>query len=220
MRTPAIDINQLLTVSKEPRRYELVMLQQPEVARCSPLYDKDRRPVDPPPILQLQIYDKNGRLDDKWVTCFQRDEDATDKNLCSALRWPYWVLHTSLATHTPSERPLQQSEILQGLLTSSAHYCANGDANSSGCFFYFSDLSFAALGIYQLKFTLISVLGLPIAPTELPVLAETISQPIRVYAPKDFPGMAQSTPLAKSLAERGLIIPIRNEDHRMRSDRI
>ncbi|TIB26833.1 hypothetical protein E3P81_04173 [Wallemia ichthyophaga] len=117
------------------------MLQQPEVARCSPLYDKDRRPVDPPPILQLQIYDKNGRLDD------------------NALRWPYWVLHTSLATHTPSERPLQQSEILQGLLTSSAHYCANGDANSSGCFFYFSDLSFAALGIYQLKFTLISVLG-------------------------------------------------------------
>ncbi|TIB57927.1 hypothetical protein E3P77_04181 [Wallemia ichthyophaga] len=178
------------------------MLQQPEVARCSPLYDKDRRPVDPPPIFQLQIYDKNGRLDD------------------NALRWPYWVLHTSLATHTPSERPLQQSEILQGLLTSSAHYCANGDANSSGCFFYFSDLSFAALGIYQLKFTLISVLGLPIAPTELPVLAETISQPIRVYAPKDFPGMAQSTPLAKSLAERGLIIPIRNEDHRMRSDRI
>ena len=65
MHKPPIDVEDLLPISKEPRRYELILLQQPEVARCSLLNDKDRRPVDPPPILQLKIYDNLGRLDDK-----------------------------------------------------------------------------------------------------------------------------------------------------------
>lgn len=80
MRKPAININDLLAVTKEPRRYELVVLQQPEVARCSPLNDKDRRPVDPPPILQLRIYDKDGKLDDRWEFV-QRDDSSDEDNL-------------------------------------------------------------------------------------------------------------------------------------------
>ncbi|TIA87310.1 hypothetical protein E3P99_03272 [Wallemia hederae] len=201
MRKATINVEDLVTIDKEPRRYELVLLQQGEVARCSPYTDKDRRPVDPPPILRLLVYDKDGRLDD------------------NAARWPYFVLHTSIATYTPSERPLQQSEILQGLLTSSAHYCVSGDAHSSGCYFNLSDISFATIGVFQLKFTLFTVLGMPIAPTETQVLAEVVSKPIRSYTPREFPGMAQSSPLAKSLSERGLIIPVRNEDHRMRAKR-
>ncbi|TIB67612.1 hypothetical protein E3Q23_03875 [Wallemia mellicola] len=198
MRKLDISINEMLSIEKEPRRYELIILQQPEVSRRSMLNDKERRCVDPPPILQLKIYDRYGRLDD------------------DALRSPYWVVHSSLATHTPLSTPLQQSQILQGLLTSSAHYCTRTELHDSGSFFHFSDLSFTTTGVYQLKFTLTSVYSLPIFLGELPTLAEAISNPIRVYTPKDFPGMAQSTPLAKSLAEQSVLIPIRNENHRIR----
>lgn len=60
-----LDLDELLTVRKEPRRYELVILQHPEIARATSPSEKDRRVVDPPCILQLRIYDSKGNLDDK-----------------------------------------------------------------------------------------------------------------------------------------------------------
>ncbi|KAI8882455.1 hypothetical protein K501DRAFT_186704 [Backusella circina FSU 941] len=48
--------------SQRSKRYKLVIVQNPIRARCCGFGEKDRRPVDPPPILQLFIEQPNGEL--------------------------------------------------------------------------------------------------------------------------------------------------------------
>ena len=60
-----MNVDELLTASKEPRKYELAIIQHSEIARATSPSEKDRRVVDPPCILQLKIYDKRGLLDDE-----------------------------------------------------------------------------------------------------------------------------------------------------------
>ena len=45
------------------RRYNLRILQQPRVARMSSFNEK--RPVDPPAIVELEVYDSFGRVDEE-----------------------------------------------------------------------------------------------------------------------------------------------------------
>ena len=66
----SLNLNELLTVDKEPRKYELMICQQPKSARMSSFGERDRRPLDPPPILQLKIYDKYGKEDNECVLVF------------------------------------------------------------------------------------------------------------------------------------------------------
>ncbi|EIM23965.1 hypothetical protein E3Q22_02657 [Wallemia mellicola] len=195
----SIKVNDLLDSSKEPREYKLILLQEPKVARMSSFNEK--RPVDPPAIIELEIYDRFGNIDD------------------DALRSPFWVLHVVLDDSNRS-LPKPQSQILQGSLTSSAHYCKK-DANRYGCFFYFSDLTLTTEGVYRLKFLLTTVCLLPNMTHKdpLPVLVEAITNPFTVFTAKKFPGMAPSSELAKSLALQGVKIPIRNEE-RKRSHKI
>ncbi|TIA88746.1 hypothetical protein E3P99_02426 [Wallemia hederae] len=178
------------------RRYNLRILQQPRVARMSSFNEK--RPVDPPAIVELEVYDRFGRV----------DEDS--------LRSPFWVLHVVLADGETLSKP--QSQILQGSLTSSAHYCRrrNDDDKSYGCFFYFSDLTLTTEGVYRLKFLLTTVCE-PSAPA--PVLNSVITNPFTVFTAKKFPGMAPSSDLAKSLAAQGVKIPIRNEERKRNQNR-
>ncbi|TIA83282.1 hypothetical protein E3P98_00845 [Wallemia ichthyophaga] len=187
----------LLHQSKEPRQYRLNILQQPRVARMSSFSEK--RPVDPPAIIQLEVYDSAGRL----------DEDA--------LRSPFWVLHVLLADNDTLPKP--QSQILQGSLTSSAHYCrlSNHDTGGYGCFFYFSDLTLTMEGAYRLKFLLTTVCSQDNSPQ--PVLSHVVTNPFTVYTAKKFPGMAPSSHLAKSLAAQGVKIPIRNEERKRNQNR-
>ncbi|EIM23773.1 hypothetical protein E3Q22_04230 [Wallemia mellicola] len=190
----SVDVNELLSPEREPRRYELIVLQHPEIARASSSTERDRRVVDPPTILQLKIYDKKGLIDD------------------SALRSPYWVVQALLQGNY--DKPA--SQLLQGQLTSSASYVTNGFAHSAGCYFYFSDLAITEPGVYHLKYILTTVYAFPGTANELPVLAESFSKPIRASLPKDFPGMSASSELAKSLAEHSVGLSIRNMDYRNR----
>lgn len=57
------NVDDLLHPSKEPRHYNLKILQQPRVARMSSF--KEKRPVDPPAIVELEVLDRSGRLDDE-----------------------------------------------------------------------------------------------------------------------------------------------------------
>lgn len=49
------------------RIYQLRVRQQPLHARMCGFGEKDRRPIDPPPIIQLIITDEKGNQDTKWV---------------------------------------------------------------------------------------------------------------------------------------------------------
>ncbi|KAI9483747.1 MAG: velvet factor-domain-containing protein [Benjaminiella poitrasii] len=48
--------------SQKSKRYKLIMVQNPVRARCCGFGEKDRRPIDPPPILQLFIENPDGSL--------------------------------------------------------------------------------------------------------------------------------------------------------------
>lgn len=48
--------------SQRSKKYKLILVQQPIRARCCGFGEKDRRPIDPPPILQLFIEKSDGTL--------------------------------------------------------------------------------------------------------------------------------------------------------------
>ncbi|KAK0525513.1 hypothetical protein OC835_005070 [Tilletia horrida] len=53
----------MLDPEKEPRRYVLDVVEQPAHGRLCGFTTRDRRMLDPTPILSLQIFDKDGHLD-------------------------------------------------------------------------------------------------------------------------------------------------------------
>ncbi|RUP42779.1 velvet factor-domain-containing protein [Jimgerdemannia flammicorona] len=71
------------------RQFKLEVAQQPLRARMCGFGDKDRRPITPPPILQLKVYDRSGyALDVKYVrsplVCGQVLQVVRGISLCGA----------------------------------------------------------------------------------------------------------------------------------------
>ncbi|KAH0544568.1 hypothetical protein FGG08_001340 [Glutinoglossum americanum] len=128
--------------------YELHIRQGPERARVAGVKEKDRKPVDPPPIIQLRIKD---------------DSDPAQNYLQS----PYYFmccnlydpLHEQPATSAPHTA-------LAGTLVSSLHRLKDID-NSDGGFFVFGDLSVKLEGEFRLRFSLFEMLKKRPAPTAL-----------------------------------------------------
>ncbi|KAI5802225.1 velvet factor-domain-containing protein [Pyronema domesticum] len=167
--------------------YELHIRQGPERARVAGVKEKDRKPVDPPPIIQLKIRD---------------DSDPAQNYLQS----PYYFMCTNLysATHDqPSLIPPHQA--LAGTLVSSLHRLKDID-NSDGGFFVFGDLSVKIEGEFRLKFSLFEMLK-----NEVIHIKSITSEPFTVYAAKNFPGMSESTFLSRSFGDQGVRLRIRKE---------
>ncbi|CAG8451942.1 15877_t:CDS:2 [Acaulospora morrowiae] len=183
--------------------YSLIVCQQPLRARMCGFGEKDRRPIDPPPIVQLVVNDDKGNLD-------------TSAGL-SMLQNPFFVLHVTLWSEDCKEErnvisnPPKTTRVLMGSLVSSPAILKNttGDA---GCYFCFPDLSIRTEGKYTLKFSLMK-LGSEdrLISTRTEIIATTFSDPFTVYSAKKFPGMTESTELSKAFAKQGLKIPIRND---------
>ncbi|KAF3481372.1 uncharacterized protein GIQ15_04131 [Arthroderma uncinatum] len=85
--------------------YQLFIRQQPERARVAGVKDKERKPIDPPPIIQLRV----------------NPECEAGNNY---LQSPYYFMCCSLynATEDPEEMtPVEPSNSLTGTLVSSLH---------------------------------------------------------------------------------------------------
>ncbi|KAH0548572.1 hypothetical protein GP486_007884, partial [Trichoglossum hirsutum] len=152
--------------------YELHIRQGPERARVAGVKEKDRKPVDPPPIIQLRIKD---------------DSDPAQNYLQS----PYYFmccnlydpLHEQPATTAPHTA-------LAGTLVSSLHRLKDID-NSDGGFFVFGDLSVKLEGEFRLRFSLFEMLK-----NEVVHIKSIISGRFTVFATKNFPGMKRPAPTA------------------------
>ncbi|SAM83984.1 uncharacterized protein UBRO_06307 [Ustilago bromivora] len=193
--------------STESRTYRLIIRQQPQQGRLCGLGSKDKRPLDPLPILQLRILKQDGT----------EDEDAENS--------PNLLTHVSLrkenpTTSTHSESVLIESNdfafpwtrMLEGRLVASANVARDLDG-SRACFFVFTDLSIRQEGQFRLAFKLMGL-----TPTSAgsggQVVAEALTEPFQIYSPRRFPGMTESTELAKCLARQGLQVPVRNDIRR------
>ncbi|OKL59821.1 hypothetical protein UA08_04717 [Talaromyces atroroseus] len=104
--------------------FELIVRQQPERARVAGGKEKERKPVDPPPVIQLKVSQENT-----------------------------YLAHLYHATEDHPVHSSQPSTALAGTLVSSLHRLKDSD-NTDGGFFVFGDLSIKIEGDFRLQFTL------------------------------------------------------------------
>ncbi|PLN86330.1 velvet factor-domain-containing protein [Aspergillus taichungensis] len=219
------------TPSPPPRRtsstprYHLHIRQQPIAARACGAVDRDRRPVDPPPILQMLITDFDPR-------------STTDLDILQDPRFAVGCLLCPIPS-TPESAPGQSTPLLSGKsfvspffvnadpdpatappipTTNDININSNNNhqhpaarllptetSNHPATFFIFSDLSVRTAGLYRLQFRLMNWGSVEDTGLSMPILAETWSDPFRVYPAKDFPGMGDSSPLTRGLKEMGFV---------------
>ncbi|KAI9815490.1 MAG: hypothetical protein M1827_002624 [Pycnora praestabilis] len=179
--------------------FEIRVRQQPLAARACGFGERDRRVIDPPPIVQLIIKDpKSGEASP------------------SELRYPFNVVHCTLwnAEGTTDETALTQADRrttrrLMGTLVSSP-FVGVDENDQEGCFFCFPDLSCRTHGRYRLSFVLMRLQVTDLQPGGFtPIHTQTLSDVFTVFTAKDFPGMRASTALTKALKRQGCAISVK-----------
>ncbi|CAM1505505.1 Fc.00g111420.m01.CDS01 [Cosmosporella sp. VM-42] len=189
--------------------YKLKIRQQPMAARSCGFGERDRRVIDPPPIVQLII----------------EGPSLTAEELGARLRYGHYVMSCSIydesGSHDASFMPeeYRQQRRLMGSLVG-APFVGKDENGEEGCFFCFPDLSCRTPGAFRLKFSLVMID--PIRARELrhfPVLIEAMGEVFTVYNAKDFPGMQASTRLTKRLKEQGCIISIKKGNDKSKNSR-
>ncbi|MCJ1285302.1 velvet protein [Xylographa opegraphella] len=210
--------------------YRMKVLQQPQRARACGSGAKssaDRRPVDPPPVVELKILEGDN------------DTDITFSHNAN------FFLYTTLE----SARPIAQGRgsssqapfpVLTGMPVAGMAYL---DRPSPAGYFIFPDLSVRHEGKYRLSFNLFEELkedkdadaeptfsgpdnssntllrSSPMAPqAHVHFRLEVKSEPFVVYSAKKFPGLAESTQLSRVVAEQGCRVRIRRDVRMRRRD--
>ncbi|KAJ4289834.1 velum formation- protein [Kalmusia sp. IMI 367209] len=198
-------------------RYSLQVIQQPERARACGSGAKssaDRRPVDPPPIVELRV--------------FEGEQDIT-----FAYNANFFLFATleNARTIAPGRAPAATPSfpVLTGTPVAGMAYL---DRPSPAGYFIFPDLSVRHEGKYRLSFALYEELKEPkdMDPEDRSAVnahpqagvdahvshrLEVKSAPFIVFSAKKFPGLSESTALSRMVAEQGCRVRIRR-DVRMR----
>ncbi|KAH6850028.1 velvet factor-domain-containing protein [Chaetomium sp. MPI-CAGE-AT-0009] len=180
--------------------HRITVRQQPSAARSCGFGERDRRVIDPPPIVQLTIHD-DGSLG--------RDE------VSRRLRHQFSVVHCSIwddkGQRDMSSMPedFRQQRRLMGTLVASP-FVGLDEKGEEGCFFCFPDLSCRTPGVFRLKFALVVLDPARMCSGDRSaIVATAMSESFQVYNAKDFPGMQASTLLTKRLKEQGCLISIK-----------
>ncbi|KAF7307972.1 Velvet domain-containing protein [Mycena kentingensis (nom. inval.)] len=219
-------------------QYELTVRQEPKQARMCGIGGKaDRRPIDPPVIVQLRVIDPDQSPTSDKDDSVDDDAEPPYSNLAgyaqSFLQNPYYFMFASLA------KPDDDTELhwlkdgrtrcTTGSVVSSLYALKDPTApptqnskdspttappSSDAGFFVFPDLSVRTEGSYRLKLSLYEVVG-----NDVRHCKSIYSAAFYVYTAKKFPGVEESSPLTCSLADQGIKIRIR-KDIRMRKSRV
>lgn len=180
--------------------YKITVRQQPFAARSCGFGERDRRVIDPPPIVQLTM----------------DDPDLPAEEVARRIRNPFSVVHCSIwdesGTKDMSSMPedFRQQRRLMGTLVASP-FVGLDENGEEGCFFCFPDLSCRTPGTFRLKFQLVilDIVKMRTPGMKAPILSTAVSESFQVFNAKDFPGMKASTPLTKRLKEQGCLISIK-----------
>lgn len=196
---------------------KLVILQQPKAARACGLGERDRRVIDPPPILRLCLdnYDPLSQADRNLL---KSSYNVTSCHLISAPDESSRQHGQDVSTvndPTDSQRQLRR---LMGQLIANPFITKDLQSEDEdmpeeariGSYYIFSDLSCRQPGRFKLRFML-----MPMDVATIPVggRAETAhvveSDEFTVHSAKDFPGMLPSSELTKKLRALGAMVPIK-----------
>ncbi|KAL9555169.1 hypothetical protein MBANPS3_002473 [Mucor bainieri] len=175
------------------RNYDLEIRQQPERAKVSLINERDRRPIEPPPILQLH-----------WENC-------SEEELKKCLQSPFYFTVANLVTEDDPETPLLPVQDYMSGSTVSSLYRLRDIDNSDGGFFVFGDLAVKKEGKFKLKFSLFEIVEGQVE-NKRTMLSDTFT----VFIPKQFPGPVEATFLSRTFSDQGVKMRIRKE-HRLQS---
>lgn len=188
----------------------------------------DRRPVDPPPVVELKVFEVIGpnpaeNLDDKQDITFAYDANFF---LFATLELARPIAHGRVSAPAASQVP-----VLTGMPVSGMAYL---DRPCEAGYFIFPDLSVRHEGKYRLSFNLYEETkrqdkdaDKEPAHESKPAVPEGQHDPafvwrmelksdvFDVFSAKKFPGLAESTHLSRMVAEQGCRVRIRR-DVRMR----
>ncbi|ORZ18673.1 velvet factor-domain-containing protein [Absidia repens] len=173
------------------RSYELRVRQQPQRAKISVINERDRRPIEPPPILQVH-----------WLDC---SPDDIKKNL----QCPFYFMVVNLLS-AESDELLSTQDYLAGSTVSSLYRLRDVDDRDGG-FFVFGDLYCKKQGHYRLQFNLFEIVEGDVQNRQI-----ITSEPFQTYMPKLYPGPVEATFLSQTFSDQGVKMRIRKE-HRANS---
>lgn len=218
MRTPSTKAQgSNANIALSTARYVLKIRQQPIAARACGFGERDRRVIDPPPIVQLSL----------------REFDPESSSDVAELHWPFNIVHCALLSVPPESSaysstsdvtavpdPNQSNRVsrrLMGTLVASPFVGTDPEAPDSsnknarlGCFFVFPDLSCRQNGHYRLRFTLMKVNMPNMTENGQGSIAGSFdSDMFEVFSAKDFPGMRASTALTKELKRQGATVSVK-----------
>ena len=189
----------------------------------------DRRPVDPPPVVELRVYEHQG--DSKHDITFSHNANFFLYTTLESAR----SIAQGRGTAIPSSFP-----VLTGMPVAGMAYL---DRPSPAGYFIFPDLSVRHEGKYRLSFNLYEELkeakdadvnspltdpehphhslmrSSPMAPqAHVHFRLEVKSEPFVVFSAKKFPGLAESTSLSRVVADQGCRVRIRRDVRMRRRD--
>ncbi|KAJ3324610.1 hypothetical protein HDV06_006503 [Boothiomyces sp. JEL0866] len=165
------------------KHFKLVMRQQPKFARACGNGIKDRRAVDPAPIVQV-IYDN---VEDDIPPYL------LEKHLMLILHINLWIIG-------PQNEKVKADRQITGSIVSSPTILRDDH-----------DISIRERGQFQLEFKLydISGEGGALSMDSATVITTVWSNTFTCMTPKDYPGMVEPSDLIRSFASQGLPLPIR-----------
>ncbi|KAL1843687.1 hypothetical protein VTJ49DRAFT_387 [Mycothermus thermophilus] len=191
--------------------YRITVRQQPCAARSCGFGERDRRVIDPPPIVQLTVHASSSSSSKPSSSPNQLSRDEISRRL----RHQFSVVHCSIwderGERDMSSMPedFRQQRRLMGTLVASP-FVGLDETGEEGCFFCFPDLSCRTPGTFRLKFALVVLdPARMLSGEKSAIVATAMSEPFQVYNAKDFPGMQASTLLTKRLKEQGCLISIK-----------
>ncbi|KAI9088811.1 velvet factor, partial [Phlyctochytrium arcticum] len=187
----------------------LVVRQHPVRARMIGFGEKDRRPIAPPPILQIHLKDASGSpipishtASTTLIVHAQIYSESGDQD-CNLVVNPF----IQPSKTAPSPDPATLSKTLVGSLVSFCQPLTN-EKGETGMYFAFPDLSVRVSGRFRLRFDVFDTAN-PLSLNGVPAKGTILSDPFTVYHPKEFPGMTGSTSLSRCFAAQGVRIHIR-----------
>ncbi|KAF1984185.1 hypothetical protein K402DRAFT_145701 [Aulographum hederae CBS 113979] len=177
----------------------LKMRQQPKEALVAVEgKEKGRKPIDPPPIVQM------------WV------DPACDQ----AKHWlqsPYLFMCCTLIKGSNNSKAESASagrfnaNELSGTLSSSLHRLKDTNDRDGG-YFIFGDVSVKIIGQHQLRFTLYELLKAENGGVgTVQYLFDITTDPFNVVAAKDFRGLEESTYISRAFSDQGVRLKLRKE---------
>ncbi|KAI0011730.1 velvet factor-domain-containing protein [Xylariaceae sp. FL0662B] len=203
--------------------YQLEVLQQPERARAcgsGPKSSADRRPVDPPPVVILRVYEGEN-IDTARDITFDYNVDF----FCYAS-----LEHSRPMAHGRVQTPAATSPpVLTGFPVSGCCYLDRPDPAG---YFLFPDLSVRHEGRYRLVFSLYELIkedpdqdrdaqDVGVTDSSAGIANHRMdlkSTDFVVYSAKKFPGLTESTTLSRTVAEQGCRVRIRRDVRMRRRD--